>query len=88
MMKKHLWLGCAILFPLLSWGESFEQGGQPDEPCGKKTETTESPNRCSQGPPKDAVVVGGRAVGEKEYRELELRRQLNTTADVDMPDDI
>jgi len=87
-MKKYLWIGCAILLPLLSSGESSEQGAESDEPCAKETETTESPNRCGLGPPKDSALVDERAVRENEYRELELRRQLNTTADVDMPDDI
>ena len=87
-MKKYLWLACVILFPLLSSGESSEQGVESGEPCGSEAEPTESQNDCSQGPSIESTVVSGKAVRENEYRELELRRQLNTTADVDMPDDI
>lgn len=87
-MKKYLWLACVILFPLLSSGESSEQELESDELCDKDAEPTKTQDRCSREPSIDSTVVSGRAVRENEYRELELRRQLNTTADVDMPDDI
>ena len=56
--------------------------------CNGSKTNSELPSDCNQNQEKEATAKDEREINENDYSELELRRKLTTTADVDMPDDI
>ena len=64
-------------------------GTQISDDCEESVSSNESSKKCAQ---KEAMVTeSNEAVGKEEktlLKDLELRRKLSTTDNIDMPDDI